>query len=222
MAACAPLPLHIAVGSTNRVKVNAARAAFASAFPGRELLVAGYDVPSGVSDQPMGEEETHRGAAARAAAAAAVFAAAHGGDAPAFAVGLEGGCKTEAFALPGLAATGAGGDGGGGAGEELVCFAFMCVLQPATGRWGYARSASFSLPPEVAALVRSGVELGVADDRVFGRVDSKRSNGAIGLLTGDRITRETYYEHALLCALVPFLGANAPFFGAGGGGGAAP
>jgi inosine/xanthosine triphosphatase len=56
----------------------------------------------------------------------------------------------------------------------------------------------------VARLVRSGVELGVADDRVFGRSNSKQQDGAVGLLTRGIVTRTDYYEHALLLALVPF------------------
>lgn len=60
------------------------------------------------------------------------------------------------------------------------------------------------LPQEVASLVRQGVELGIADDRVFGRSNSKQSNGAVGLLTADLIDRQRYYEHAVILALVPF------------------
>ena len=83
--------------------------------------------------------------------------------------------------------------------------AFMAVLQVGTGRWGVARTGSFSLPPAVAALVRGGMELGAADDAVFGRVNSKQEDGAVGLLSKGIITRTTNYEHALVLALVPFV-----------------
>jgi non-canonical (house-cleaning) NTP pyrophosphatase len=74
-------------------------------------------------------------------------------------------------------------------------------------RWGFARTASFTLPRAVATLVLAGVELGVADDTVFGRSNSKQSDGAVGLLTRGRIDRTAYYTHALTLALVPFISA---------------
>jgi non-canonical (house-cleaning) NTP pyrophosphatase len=79
------------------------------------------------------------------------------------------------------------------------------VVRGPGGRLGQARSGTFLLPPAVADLVRQGVELGEADDRVFGRQNSKQANGAIGLLTGDVIDRVALYEHAVILALVPFL-----------------
>ncbi len=69
---------------------------------------------------------------------------------------------------------------------------------------GKARTGAFMLPQEVANLVRSGIELGHADDQVFGRSNSKQTNGAVGLLTADLIDRQRYYEHAVILALVPF------------------
>jgi non-canonical (house-cleaning) NTP pyrophosphatase len=69
---------------------------------------------------------------------------------------------------------------------------------------GKARTGVFFLPKAVAQLVQRGVELGEADDRVFGRINSKQGNGAIGLLTDDVIDRVQYYEHAVILALVPF------------------
>ena len=44
----------------------------------------------------------------------------------------------------------------------LECFAWCVVVDPATGRKGQARSASFKLPDQIAALVQQGVELGEA------------------------------------------------------------
>jgi inosine/xanthosine triphosphatase len=208
--------LVVAAGSTNPTKTGAARDAYARCFPGAPVAVLGFDVPSGVSDQPMTDEETRTGAFNRALAAAAAYAAAHGGRACDFAVGLEGGCLWEDVRLPT-----AGAPAPAAATRTLLCYAYMAVLQPATGRWGYARTGSFSLPPPVAALVWRGMELGHADDAVFGRSDSKRSNGAVGLLTGDLITRTTYYEHALVLALVPFLPGNEQYYHTGEGGGEA-
>jgi inosine/xanthosine triphosphatase len=46
-----------------------------------------------------------------------------------------------------------------------------------------AQSAVCQLPPKVIALVQQGMELGDADDIVFGQTNSKQQMGAMGLLT---------------------------------------
>ena len=61
-------PLQVRVGSANRVKVAAAKRAFASVF--RTARVKGLEVPAKVSAQPF-EEETIDGAVARARSAIA-------------------------------------------------------------------------------------------------------------------------------------------------------
>ena len=52
------------------------------------------------------------------------------------------------------------------------------------------------------------MELGLADDKVFGRQDSKSKDGAVGLLTRGAITRTAYYAHAVTLALAPFVSAR--------------
>jgi inosine/xanthosine triphosphatase len=190
-----PSPIAVAVGSTNPVKVNSVQRAFERFFPGALITVTGYATSSGVADQPMSDDETRRGAGNRAFAAASACK----GSPADFAVGLEGGCEDRDLTV-GLAESLRLGE----APKHLECFAWMAVLQISTGVVGWARTGSFVLPPAVASLVRSGVELGVADDRVFGRSNSKQQDGAVGLLTRGIVTRTDYYEHALLLALVPF------------------
>lgn len=167
----------IVVASLNPVKIAAARDGFARLFPELSWEAQGFDAPSGVSHQPMGDAETLAGAEGRCAAARRAHPTAD------YIVGIEGGC---------------GEDPAG-----LEAFAWV-VAYDAQGRVGRARSGSFLLPPAVAALVRQGVELGVADDQVFGRSNSKQANGAIGLLTQDVIDRYGLYAHAVVLALVSF------------------
>jgi inosine/xanthosine triphosphatase len=166
------------IGSKNPVKVRAAREGFARVWPDRAIEAVGVDVASGVSHQPMTDRETLRGAMTRAANARAAVPEAD------YWVGLEGGVDEC--------------DG------ELEAFAWIVVLGR-DGRVGRTRTATFQLPAEVARLVRDGVELGHADDRVFGRSNSKQTNGAVGLLTRDLIDRTAYYQHAVVLALVPFI-----------------
>lgn len=175
--------MKIVVASTNPVKIEAVRLGFAAMFPGAAVEVYGVSVPSGVSDQPMTDAETYQGAYNRA-----VNARQHAPDADYWA-GVEGGCDQQH--------------------GDLLAFAWVVVL--ARDGIGSSRTATFTLPGEIAALVRQGVELGAADDIVFGRSNSKQGNGAVGILTADVIDRTRYYEHAVILALVPFKNAALTF-----------
>ena len=163
----------IVIASTNPVKAQAALNGFRRMFPAESFEILPRPAPSGVSDQPMTSAETLLGALNRAAAARAAHPGAD------FWVGIEGGVEE---------------DGG------LAAFAWVAVLSPSGS--GKARTGTFFLPPAVAHLVRQGIELGEADDIVFGATNSKQQNGAIGLLTGDVIDRAALYEHAVVLALV--------------------
>lgn len=177
--------MRIVVASTNPVKIEAARRGFAQMFPDASLDVEGVSVPSGVSDQPMSDAETLQGARNRADHARSARPEAD------YWVGIEGGIEDR--------------DG------TLTAFAWMVILSPE--RVGRSRTATFVLPDEVAALVRQGMELGHADDAVFGRSNSKQANGSVGILTGDVIDRTDYYAHAVALALIPFVNRKLTFTG---------
>ena len=84
---------------------------------------------------------------------------------------------------------------------------------------GRARTATLPLPSEVSDLIAQKVELGEANDRVFGRVDSKRNSGSVGILTHDVIDRTAYFEHAVVLSLIPFANATLGFGGRTAGAG---
>jgi len=167
---------QIVVASSNPVKLKAVQNGFQRMFPGEPFEFRPVRALSGVSDQPLTDAETLAGATQRVEHARAQTPAAD------FWVGLEGGVE----------------DLGG----EMTAFAW--VVLRSNERSGKARTGAFSLPPKVAELVRQGVELGKADDLVFRRTDSKRENGAIGLLTGNVVERADLYEQAVILALVGF------------------
>lgn len=167
----------VLVGSTNPVKINSTKLAFEAAFPGEEIDVIGQSAVSNVRDQPLSDPETYEGAYNRANDIKQ-----HDQEADFF-VGIEGGVEDK--------------------NGDLEAFAWTVVLN--NGTLGKARTASFTLPHEVSSLVRSGMELGHADDQVFNRKHSKQQNGAVGLLTNDAIDRTEYYKHAVILALVPFI-----------------
>lgn len=205
----------VAIGSTNPVKSTACKAGFSRAFPVTKATFEFLPAASGVSDQPMGDEETRRGACNRAINAAKEYRKLHGAW-PTYSVGLEGGCADAVATLPvfdeaaeaSALSSGAPASPADRESKELGCMAWMAVLHPATGRWGTARTGSFVLPEAVAALVRGGMELGLADDAVFGRSGSKAKDGAVGLLTKGAMDRAAYYEHAMVLALIPFVSAE--------------
>ena len=86
---------------------------------------------------------------------------------------------------------------------RLVAFAWVVVH--AADRQGRSRTATFTLPEKVAELVRSGHELGEANDIVFAETGSKWKRGAVGLLTSNVIDRAELYEPSVILALVPFM-----------------
>ena len=169
----------IAVGSTNPVKIGAVRAVLGGVAP--QASVEGIAVPSTVSDQPFGDEETIRGARARAVAARERLGADLG-------VGLEGGVVE----LPD--------------GSMQTCA--WAVVVDAAGTSGVGGSLAMPLPSSVAAMIRAGVELGVAMDRLVGAHGTKHGSGAVGILTSGLVDRQRAYENLVTYALAPFLRAD--------------
>jgi inosine/xanthosine triphosphatase len=166
---------RVAVGSTNPVKIGAARRIFGQLFPG--AAVTGLAVPSGVSAQPIGAEETRQGAVNRARAALAA------GDAD-FGVGLEGGVAFR--------------------GDECWMIQF-CAIAHRSGRIGIGEGVQFLLPPRIGEAVRAGGEVGPLMDGLSGIANIKQKGGAIGFLTNGLVVREEMYAHMVAAALVRFL-----------------
>ncbi|MEQ8675201.1 MAG: inosine/xanthosine triphosphatase [Aggregatilineales bacterium] len=175
--------VSIIVASKNPVKVESALQGFQRMFPETTFSARGLSVPSGVSDQPMTSDETLRGARNRAEGAREALPDAD------YWVGIEGGVEETA--------------------HGMEVFAWVVVMDAT--RTGESKTGTFFLPDEVVTLIRQGVELGEADDRVFGRENSKQGNGAVGILTGDIIHRTGYYVHAVVLALIPFKNPTLTF-----------
>ncbi|MFC2026045.1 inosine/xanthosine triphosphatase [Chloroflexota bacterium] len=150
---------------------------FERMFPGKVFKIKTVSTPSGVGDQPFSDKDTLRGAFNRANNA---FQKIKDAD---FWVGIEGGVEPR--------------EGG------LIAFAWIVVWSKVMV--GKGRTGTFFLPPVVVDLIHQGKELGEADDIVFNRTDSKRENGAIGILTGDVINRAKLYEQGVILSLIPFV-----------------
>lgn len=170
--------LKIIIASKNPSKIKAVRLGFAQFFPNIPFQTEGVATPSGVSEQPMDDQETFQGALNRCKDIQSRFPEAN------YWVGLEGGIHTRY--------------------DQMEAFAWIVILAKDNQMRGIARTASFSLPPRIQQLIEEGYELGVADDMVFDRKNSKHSNGAVGILTQDLIDRANYYAQAVVLALIPF------------------
>lgn len=206
--------LNIAVGSTNPVKVNAVRETLhrmiqQSRYDEISMEVEGFDVKSGVAAQPMGDDETQLGAKNRSLEAYRAYKKKFLRF-PHLAVGLEGGLEWSLDK------------------KVLWCMAWVCcygkrgplvvdLLGSSETKFyhgdkkpvfGFAKTASFPLPAPVTELVRQGLELGDADDKVFNRTNSKQGTGTVGILSGYIINRTDYYVHAIVLALVPWIRAD--------------
>ena len=166
----------VIVSSRNPVKVKATREGFSKMFPRESFEFTEISVPSGVSAQPLTDQETLQGAMNRVRAAQQHFPEA------AYWVGIEGGVEKDR--------------------GEMACFAWIVVQSPE--KLGKSRTSTFYLPKAVVDLMEAGKELGEADDIVFGQSNSKQGMGASGLLTGGVIHRATFYEPAVVFALIPF------------------
>lgn len=85
----------------------------------------------------------------------------------------------------------------------------------AQGRVGKARTAGYFLAEETSRLVlEQGMELGKAEDLVWGVEGTRVKGGSVGLLTGGVVTRESYYAQAVVLALVRWRNAGLGFGGA--------
>jgi inosine/xanthosine triphosphatase len=168
--------LIFAVGSANPVKINCVAEAIAEFWP--EAKAIGVSTDSGVGHQPSSDHEMVAGALNRARASLDQIPEAD------FGVGIEGGTLD--------------------AEEGMWAYAWVVIVDR-EGRVGKGQTGRFMLPEAVARLVREGIELGEADDRFFGRNNSKQKDGAIGILSDGRVTRTMLYQPAVTFALLRFV-----------------
>lgn len=165
----------IAVGSTNPAKIAAVQQAFERVWT--DVAIVPVAVDSGVRDQPLCDDEAVRGARNRAQRGLAATGADVG-------VGLEAGVADTPYGM--------------------FVFAWAAVVD-GQGTLGLGSSGRLLLPESVAQVIRGGGELGPVMDRFSGIDNVKYHLGAIGVFTGERITRAEALETAILYALAKFI-----------------
>ena len=143
----------------------------AGELAGRELSaeLVSINVSSGVSEQPFSDEETIEGALNRARNAMKEANAEFG-------LGLEGGVVKTSYGL------------------------FICnwgALVTKDGESFVSGGARVKLPEKIAEELYSGRELGPVMDEYTKRQDIRKSEGAVGVFTNGRITRDRMFEHII-------------------------
>ena len=164
----------IAVGSTNPVKIEAVKDVFSSVLGG-DINVVGLSVPSGVPDQPIGDE-TLVGAINRAKLAKEKEQADYG-------VGIEGGIakfhtKWYSFGITAIYD-----------GKHI-----------STGISGW-----YELPEWVIDEINKGKELGHVMDELLNEKVVKRRFGAVAVFTNNLVDRKELYMHGIKIALGSLL-----------------
>jgi len=167
----------VIIASKSPVKIKAVKTAFEKVFNDHKFEYESLSVPSDVSDQPMSNEETFSGAKNRC-----LNAFNENGNSD-FWIGIEGGIQES--------------------NNDLEAFAWIYIKSK--NKTGKAKTGTFFLPEKISELIKQGYELGDADDIVFNLKDSKKQNGAVGILTRNAIDRASYYSEAIILALIPFI-----------------
>jgi inosine/xanthosine triphosphatase len=157
--------MRVAIGSKNPAKINAVK----EAFKDYHCEIIPIDAQSGVSEQPLSDEETIKGAVNRAIQAAELGEADIG-------IGLEGGVQQTPYGLMlcnwgALAAKGR---------EPII-----------------AGGARLPLPEEVARQLLIGAELGPVMDEYAKKQNVRKNEGAVGIFTNGQINRSEMFTHVM-------------------------
>jgi len=169
--------ISVCVGSKNPSKIEATKRAFKRIF-GERVRVYSIKVNSGVSVQPLSDEEMVKGAINRAKKAFNAFSVDFG-------IGLEGGVVKYSFGV--------------------FVKGWAAVYNGL--RVSIASSVALPLPEYIWGLLISGKarELEEIMERLSGIRNIGDSIGAIGFLTQGKYDRIRAFEDAIICAMAPFL-----------------
>jgi inosine/xanthosine triphosphatase len=181
--------LVIAVGSTRKPKLAAIREALDQIVglfaPETSFEIVGVEVESGVAHTPSSREELMQGARQRAEALQSVAKQRH--ETWNYLVGLEGG-------LDSIEENGY---------QRVFLESWAYVSDGLRGHFG--RSGAVELPASLAdEVLRRGTELSVAIDRFAQQTGIRDAQGAWGVLSANRITRQESFRIALIAAFAPF------------------
>jgi len=167
------------VASKNPVKINAVAHAIEDFFP--NSTVKGLEVDSGVSAQPMSDEETKQGASNRAKAirSLALKQKLINANEDVLCIGLEGGVFQPSFAKNN---------------QELWSTVWAVAIDKNNQSY-FSNGARFPLPEFLAKLLLSGEEMGPVLGKHLNDPDLRKKAGMIGFLTNNFTNRTDEYEN---------------------------
>lgn len=170
--------IRVAVGSQNRAKLAAVESVFGNKF--NSVTVEGFEVESGVSDQPVDDTESITGATNRAQTALANMATADYG------VGLEGNVATVA--------------------GRMFLHGWVAIVNR-EGVVGLGHSGGLELPASIQERIDNGEELGPVFQTIMSDDDNeiRHTLGTNGVLSDGLYTRVDEFEDAVHCALAKFV-----------------
>lgn len=167
--------MKISVGSKNPVKIAAVENTVKNIW--KDAEVSGIEINSGVSDQPMSNEEAIKGATNRAKLSLEKTGSDIG-------LGLEA-CVYDS--------------------EFGMFLSGWVVAVSKEGEIGIGNGGSLLLPEKIALEMKKGKELGPVIDKVIGGHNTKQKQGTVGILTNNLISRTESFEKAVILALVKFI-----------------
>lgn len=168
--------MHVAIGSTNPVKIAATKKAFNARLK-EPCTFSEHKVPSQVPDQPF-DDAIQTGARNRAIAAQKEANSDYG-------VGLEGGITTHQ-----------------GQPFEYA----WCAIVDRKGNVTYGHSFGVPVPQVLFDMItKDGLELGDAQDKLLNKKNTKHQEGFFGFATDNMVTREHGYIDMISAALAPIV-----------------
>jgi len=171
--------IKIGVGSANPVKISSVRSTFQDVldYLGKSpsLDIEGYNVDSGVPDQPIGLETIYKGAYNRAIEASKIRENDYN-------IGLEAGI----YVVNG----------------KHIDLQFCAIIDKKD--WvTIGHGGGFTYPESVIEKVKTGMEVGDIFASMSGKKNIKSQEGAIGMLSRGYIDRTGFSKHSVLMALIP-------------------
>ncbi|MCB9802654.1 DUF84 family protein [Candidatus Nomurabacteria bacterium] len=173
--------ITVAIASMQEPKVEAVKHAFAKIYPQIEIKVISQKVNSDVDDQPRGIEETTQGAYNRAQNLIKMGIEAD------FYLGIEGGVWLNNILGQ----------------EKFFLIGAIYVTNGQIDSLAYGEAIELPKYAKVE-IMDKGRELAPVAEEMFSKLNVRGTNGTVGELTNDFITRKEAFENGILMAMAKF------------------
>ncbi len=177
--------MKIAVGTIRKPKLDAVKNAFNKLYPNEEIEIIAEKVESDVSDQPMSLKEIAQGAYNRAHNLIKKDIEAD------YYLGIEGGIWKNEFVNE----------------RKSFLTGVVYVTNKKEDSFGYGGSIELTKYMH-EQLFEKGKELADVIDDITDKTDVRSSNGTVGELTKDNITRSKSFEDMIVTAMAKFYNSE--------------